>query len=121
MYNANAEISPQIQNRITQLQQLQQQAQALAMQKSQTEIMIKEAEGALNELDKAKPDEVVYKSVGEILIRTDRDSLINDLKERSETLSLRLQSYERQEERLNSRHKELQEQLQNMLSGSNES
>jgi prefoldin, beta subunit, archaeal len=111
----SSELSPQVQNQIAQIQQVQQQAQALAMQKSQTDVMIKETEMAIEELNKSAEDAVVYKSVGELMIKTDKASLLASLKERQETFSLRVQSIERQEERLNSRFKQLQEQLQSMI------
>jgi prefoldin, beta subunit, archaeal len=111
----SSEFSPQVQNQIAQIQQVQQQAQALAMQKSQTDIMIKETEMAIEELEKSPEDAVVYKSVGELMLKSDKTSLLSSLKERQETFSLRVQSIERQEERLNARFKQLQEQLQSML------
>ena len=77
--------------------------------------MIKETEMAIEELNKSPDDAVVYKSVGELMIKSDKASLSESLKERLETYSLRVQSIERQEERLNSRFKQLQEQLQSML------
>lgn len=111
----STELSPQVQNQIAQIQQVQQQAQTLAMQKSQIDVMVKEAEMAIEELEKSAEDAVVYKSVGELMIRSDKTSLLASLKERQETFSLRVQSIERQEERLNARFKQLQEQLQSMI------
>jgi len=111
----SSELSPQVQNQIAQIQQVQQHAQTLAMQKSQTDVMIKETEMAIEELNKTPEDAIVYKSVGELMIKSDKVSLLEALKERQETYSLRVQSIERQEERLNSRFKQLQEQLQSML------
>ncbi|MCL2549934.1 MAG: prefoldin subunit beta [Methanimicrococcus sp.] len=111
----SSELSPQVQNQIAQIQQVQQHAQTLAMQKSQTDVMIKETEMAIEELEKSPEDVVVYKSVGELMIKSDKASLLETLKGRQETYSLRVQSIERQEERLNSRFKQLQEQLQSML------
>lgn len=111
----STELSPQIQNQVAQIQQVQQQAQALSVQKSQTEVLMKETQMALEELEKTKDDAVVYKSVGELMIRSDKAVLLADLKEKTETLSLRMQSIERQEERLNSRFKQLQEQLRHMM------
>ncbi|MBZ3935425.1 prefoldin subunit beta [Methanimicrococcus blatticola] len=111
----SSEFSPQVQNQIAQIQQVQQQAQTLAMQKSQIDVMIKETEMAVEELEKSADDAVVYKSVGELMIKSDKASLLTSLKERQESFSLRVQSIERQEERLNSRFKQLQEQLQSMI------
>ena len=110
-----AELPPQVQNQIAQLQQIQQQIQALAMQKSQIEAMQKESKMALDELDRLTDDAVVYRNVGELVIKTSKEESITKLKDREETLSLRLQSISRQEERLTSRFKQLQEQIQQAL------
>ena len=110
-----AELPPQVQNQIAQLQQIQQQIQALAMQKSQIEAMQKESKMALDELERLADDAVVYRNVGELVIKTSKDESITKLKDREETLSLRLQSISRQEERLTSRFKQLQEQIQQAL------
>lgn len=110
-----AELPPQIQNQIAQLQQIQQQIQALAMQKSQVEAMQKESKMALDELERLTDDAVVYRNVGELVIKTSKEESTTKLKDREETLSLRLQSISRQEERLTSRFKQLQEQIQQAL------
>jgi prefoldin beta subunit len=110
-----AELPPQIQNQIAQLQQLQQQIQGLAMQKSKIEAMQNESKMALDELAKLTENVIVYRNVGELLIKTSKEESISKLKEREETLSLRLQSISRQEERLTSRFKQLQEQIQHAL------
>lgn len=110
-----AELPPQIQNQIAQLQQIQQQVQALAMQKSQIEAMQKESKMALEELERLADDAVVYRNVGELVIKTSKEESVSKLKDREETLSLRLQSISRQEERLTTRFKQLQEQIQQAL------
>jgi prefoldin beta subunit len=110
-----AELPPQIQNQIAQLQQVQQQIQAIAMQKSQIEAMQNESKMALDELEKLTDDAVVYRNVGELVIKTSKEESISKLKDRGETLSLRLQSISRQEERLTSRFKQLQDQIQKAL------
>jgi prefoldin beta subunit len=110
-----AELPPQIQNQIAQLQQVQQQVQAIAMQKSQIEAMQKESKMALDELERLADDAVIYRNVGELVIKTSKEESVSKLKDREETLSLRLQSISRQEERLTTRFKQLQEQIQQAL------
>ncbi len=110
-----AELPPQIQNQIAQLQQVQQQIQALTMQKSQIEAMQKESKMAFDELEKLTDDAVIYRNVGELVIKTSKEESVSKLKDRGETLSLRLQSLSRQEERLTSRFKQLQDQIQKAL------
>jgi prefoldin beta subunit len=111
----SGELPPQVQNQIAQLQQVQQQAQALAQQKNQLEIMIKESDMALNELEKIDNDVPVYKNVGTFLIKADKDKTVEDLKEKKVTLDLRLQTIKRQEERIQKRFTQLQEQLKTFV------
>ncbi|NYT18869.1 MAG: prefoldin subunit beta [Methanosarcinales archaeon] len=111
----SSEIPPQVQNQLAQLQQVQQQAQSLAMQKNQMASMQKESEMALEELEKLSDDAVIYRAVGDLQIQSTKDETVAKLKERLETLSLRLQSLSRQEERISKRFTQLQEQLQQSM------
>ncbi len=109
------ELPPQIKNQLAQMQQIQQQAQAIIAQKNQVEITLKETELALEELDKLDPDAVVYRAMGDLLIKTERDKTKESLKEKKDTLDLRLQTLARQEERAQKRFQQLQEQLKQAM------
>ncbi len=111
----SSELPPQIQNQLAQLQQIQQQAQALAAQKNQIDINIKEAELALAELEKVDDNAVVYRAIGDLLIRTEREKTRNALIEKKDTLSLRSETITRQEERIQKRFQQLQEQLKQAI------
>jgi len=112
------EIPPQVQNQIAQLQQLQIQLQATIRQKMQIEAMLRDTESALEELEKVGEEHVIYKSVGDLLIKSKRDEIKEELTEKKETYDLRLKTLERQEERLQKRFQQLQEQIRQALSGS---
>ncbi len=107
----SGELPPQIQNQLAQLQQLQQQAQAVISQKSQIEALIRETDAALKELEKSSDDAVIYKNVGELLFKAEKPKLVEELKERKEMMDLRLKTMSKQEERIQSRFTQLQEQL----------
>ena len=111
----SADLPPQIKNQLAQLQQIQQQAQAIAVQKNQVEISLKETDIALEELDKIDADAVVYRAIGDLLIKTERDKTKEALKEKKDTLDLRLQTLARQEERAQKRFQQLQEQLKQAI------
>lgn len=111
----STELPPQVQNQIAQLQQLQQQAQALLSQKSQIEMIIRETESAVKELEASSEDAVIYKSVGEILFKADRTKLIEEFKDKKEVLDLRLKTLAKQEERIQKRFGQLQDQLKTSL------
>lgn len=111
----STQIPPQVQNQLAQLQQVQQQAQSLTIQKSQMETLHKESELALEELENVSEDTVIYRTVGDLYIKADKIETINKLKEKIETLSLRIQSIGRQEERISKRFNQLQEQIQQAM------
>lgn len=78
-----------VQHQIAQFQQLQQQAQAITVQRQSIEMQIKEAERALDELNKVKEDAEIYKSVGNILIKSNKEEVKKELEDKLETLKLR--------------------------------
>ena len=94
---------------------MQQTLQAVATQKQQLEIEVAETDRALAELEKAGDQAVIYKSVGSLLLRSDKQTLLSELKERKELLGTRITVLGRQEERTRERIKELQEKLQERL------
>jgi len=109
------ELPPQIQNQLAQLQQIQQQAQALLQQKSQLEMVLRETERALEELKKTGDDAVVYKAAGELLIKAKKDEVLKELEEKKDSFDVRLKSLARQEERIQARFTQLQDQLKAAL------
>jgi prefoldin beta subunit len=111
----SGELPPQIQNQLAQLQQLQQQAQAVMAQKTQIEGLIRETDAALKELEKSTDDAIIYKSVGELLFRADKPKLTEELKERKDMMDIRLKTMAKQEERIQGRFNQLQEQLKQSL------
>jgi len=109
------ELPPQLQEQLLRLQQLQQTLQAVASQKQQLEIEASETEKALAELEKLSDEIPVYKSVGNLLLKSERQALLKELKERKELLATRITVLGRQEERTKERLKESQEKLQERL------
>jgi len=111
----SSDLPPQIKNQLAQLQQIQQQAQAIAVQKNQVEINLKETDLALEELEKIDADAVVYRAIGDLMIKTERDRTKESLKEKKDTLDLRMQTLARQEERAQKRFQQLQDQLKQAI------
>ena len=78
------EIPPWLREQLTRLQQMQQNLQAILMQKQQLEAESVEIEKATEELKKSEQDEVVYKSVGPLLIKTKKDDTLKELDEKKD-------------------------------------
>ncbi len=110
-------LSPQLRHQLAQFQQAQQQAQVLTTQRQQLELLLRETERALEELGKLQEGATVYKSVGTILVKSEREELKKSLGEQKETLGLRIKTLERQEERVVQRLREMREKLEGSLKG----
>ena len=111
-----AKISPQLQDQIMKLQQVQQQVEMLVSQRMQLERELKEIDRALSELEQIDPaNAVVYKTIGAILVKADKDKVKEELKDRKETLEMRIKTITRQEERTKSDYEEKRKVLQAAL------
>jgi len=108
-------LPPAVQERLLRLQQLQQTLQNILVQKQQVELELLEVDKALEELEKTPDDGVIYKSVGSILIKTEKAKITEELKERKELANMRVSVLGKQEERIRSQIKELNEKLQRDL------
>ena len=112
------DLSPQMKNQLTQLEQIKQQLQLLGAQMAQLESQRREVELALEGLADLPEDAVVYKSAGSVLVKTDDPAeLKGELDDEKETLSVRLNTMEKQEAKLKERFTELQTTLQKALEG----
>ncbi len=109
------EISPEVREQLVRLQQLQQTLQAVLTQKQQLELEKTELEKAMAELEKATDETPIYKSLGSILVKSDRQKLLAEFKERGELTDTRVTVLGKQEERTRTRLKELQQKLQERL------
>ena len=108
-------LPPQLQEQLVRLQQMQQTLQSVASQKQQLELELNETDKALSELDRSTDETPVYKSVGSILVKSNKQTLIGELKERKDLLTTRVTVLGKQEERTRERLKEMQEKLQERL------
>jgi prefoldin beta subunit len=118
-YKMSEELSklpPQVQQRLMRLQQLQQSLQGVMAQKQQLEMQLNEVEQAKAELEKLEETAVVYKSIGAILVKSEKNTVETELSERKELLKMRVDVLAKQDERIKTQVKELQEQLQQDLS-----
>lgn len=82
------------QEKIEQLQMLEQSMQSFMIQKQQFQAQLIEIESALKELEGA---EKAYKIVGNIMISAEKDALKKDLQEKKDRIELRIKTLEKQE------------------------
>ncbi len=109
------ELPPWLKEQLARLQQLQQNLQAIMMQKQQVELEISETQRALEELKKTTSDDVVYKLAGPLLVKSDRDNLIKELDEKKELSNTRTVVLGKQESRVKENLKEVENKINQMM------
>lgn len=110
-----SELPPNVQERLLRMQQLQRNLQTILAQKQQVELESTETEQALTELGTLTEDAVIYKSIGSLLVKSEKSKVETELKEREELLTTRTQVLGKQEERLRNQFNELQAKLKRDL------
>ena len=109
------ELPPWLKEQLARLQQLQQNLQAIMMQKQQVEIENVETERALEELKKTTSDDAVYKLAGPLLVKSNREGLIKDLEEKKELSKNRVVVLGKQESRVKENLKEVESKINQMV------
>lgn len=109
-------LPPQVQERLLRLQQVQRSLQTVLTQKQQVELETSETEQALTELGALTEEAVIYRSIGSLLVKSEKDKVEVDLRERKELLDTRVQVLNKQEERLRTQLNQLQAKLRRDLS-----
>ncbi len=91
-------ITKDLQEKIQQLQMLEQTLQQLLMQKQAFQFELNETESALLEVKKAKED--VFKMIGQVMLKAKKEDVEKELSQRKDILDLRVKSIEKQEKSL---------------------
>ncbi|WP_255191304.1 prefoldin subunit beta [Natronobeatus ordinarius] len=110
-------LPPEAQEKIEELQGLQETAQTVAVQKQEAESTLNESKTALEQLEEMDEDTQMYRQVGELLVETTYDEAEEDLEEKVDTLEIRLETLEKQEDRIQQQFERLQEDLEQLLGG----
>jgi prefoldin beta subunit len=114
---SNQELPPWLKEQVSRLQQLQQNLQAIMMQKQQVELEVVESDRALEELRKMELDNTVYKSAGPLLIKAKKEDVLKELEEKKELLNTRTMVLGKQETRVKENLKEVENKINQMIRG----
>ena len=111
------ELPPWLREQVARLQQLQQNLQAIMMQKQQVELEVVETDRALEEIKKTGTEETVYKSAGPLLIKSKREDVMKELEEKKELSNTRVMVLTKQETRVKDNLKEVENKINQMIRG----
>ncbi|MAE42983.1 prefoldin subunit beta [Candidatus Woesearchaeota archaeon] len=103
-----ADVPKETENKINQLQMMEQSMQNLSMQKQQFQLQQVEIESALKELENVNE---AYKIVGNIMVLSKKDELKKDLDSKKEVIELRVKNLEKQETQMRNKASKLQEEV----------
>lgn len=106
-------MEPKTEKKIQEIQILEQNLHNFLLQKQNFQIENAEIQNALEELD-ISGDEV-YKVIGQVMLKTEKEKLLEDLKNREESLNLRIKTLEKQEKELTKRIESLREDIMNSI------
>ena len=110
-FNVDAETQQQIQE----LQMLEQAFQQIMMQKQAFQFELNETDFALEEVKKAEGD--VFKFVGnQVIIKTSKEKMSDELVRKNELLELRLKNLDKQEKEISSRLGKIRQEITKKLS-----
>jgi prefoldin beta subunit len=99
--------------KIQQMQFLEQNLQAILMQKQAFQMELSETISALKEIEKSKDD--VYKVIGQLMIKVSKDKIKEELKNKEKLLEARLNSLTKQEESLTEQSNSLREEIMSSI------
>lgn len=107
-------LPPWITEQILRLQQIQQNLQAIMMKKQQIEQEIAETDTILEEIKKLNGDNKIYKRYDNLLIKSKREDILKEFKEKKVTLNTRMLVVEKQESRVSDNLKEVENKITKM-------
>lgn len=103
------------QQEVIRFQQMQQSLEIIMQQKGSFEAQLNETELAVKELEQTAEDGNVYQMIGNIMIKKNRNDLLESSKDRLENLKLRVNSLAEQEKRIKMQYEEQKKKIQNMF------
>ncbi len=100
-------------NNLQEMQFLEQNLQNILIQKQNFQIEFGEIQNALSELERS--GEEIYKIVGQLMIKSEKNKVKEELSNKEKLLNLRLKTLEKQETAVSERIEKLREQMINSM------
>lgn len=111
------DLPPEAQQMVQKLQKQKQQLEQIGERKNRFKAEDKRLEEGLKALEGADEDKEVFKVVGPVGIKADRDDLEEELSGKKERIESEIESMEDKEDEIEEKAKENQSKLREMMSG----
>ncbi|MBU0761538.1 MAG: prefoldin subunit beta [Candidatus Altiarchaeota archaeon] len=112
------DVPRQVQDKLAQFQNLQNQLQMVSIQRQQLTLGNTDISNAKKELDKVS-DERVYRMVGPLLLETNKDEGLKYLEDESESATNKIKLLEGQERKLAEKLNQMRDELNAMIKPQN--
>jgi len=96
-------------NKIQRMQFLEQNLQAINMQKQAYQMELDETFSSIEEINNSKED--VYKVIGQIMIKTKKEKILEELNTKIQLLKSKISSLEKQQEKFDSELKDIRNEM----------
>ena len=96
-------------NKIQEMQILEQSLQNLLMQKQAFQMELTETQSALKEIENSGED--VFKIIGQLMIKTDKSTIKEELSDKEKMLEIRIKTLEKQENSFSEKAEDLRKQI----------
>ncbi len=106
-------MSKETEQKIGQLQLMEQNLQNFLMQKQTFQTQLFEIDNALQELEKT--NDKAYKIVGTVMIASKKEDLVKELNEKKSVVELRIKSLEKQEKAIKEKAGQMQNDIMSHL------
>jgi len=100
---------PSKENKIQEMQILEQSLQNLLMQKQAFQMELTETQSALREIEKSGDE--IFKVVGQLMIKTEKSAVKDELANKEKILNLRIKTLEKQEDTFSKKLEEIRKQM----------
>lgn len=111
------ELPPYLKEQLARYDQVQQNLQAVLIQKQQVEMELTETGKALEELERATDSEGIYKFAGNLLVKVKKEAVVKELSEKKELSNTRKMVLAKQETRFRESLKDLQTKIDDAVKG----
>jgi len=106
-------MDPETQKKVQSLQILEQNFQNILMQKQSFQVEINETNTALNEVINSNED--IFKVIGQVMVKSDKEKLKKELEEKKDLLDLRIKAIDKQELSLRSEIERIRSEIMDKL------
>ncbi len=101
------------QQKIQEIQILEQNLQNILIQKQTFQLELNETVNAAEEVKNT--DDSIYKILGQVMIKGDKEKILKELEDKKKLFELRLDALEKQEKLLGNKAKELQSEAEKLM------